>query len=117
MSKLKKAYSACMMCGGKKMKKGGKWIQGAIKKPGAFTAQAKKAGMTTSQFRKEVLSNKDKYSPTTVRRANLAKTLAGMKKGAMGMTVPGVNGTIVASTPRLKSKSKMTKGGRYFKKY
>lgn len=97
MKRLKNAYSKCMSCGGK-MKKGGKWIQKAIKKPGSFTAQAKRAGMTVAQFREKVLANKDKYSPTTVRRANLAKTLSRMKKGQMGMSVPGVNGTIVSTT-------------------
>jgi hypothetical protein len=65
---------------GMKMKKGGKWIQKAIKKPGSFTAQAKKAGMSTSAFRDKVLSNKEKFSSTTVKRANLAKTLSKMKK-------------------------------------
>ena len=62
------------------MKKGGKWIKGAIKKPGSFTAQAKRAGMSTSAFRDKVLANKDKFSATTVKRANLAKTLSKMKK-------------------------------------
>ena len=62
------------------MKKGGKWIQKAIKKPGAFTAQAKKAGMSTSSFRDKVLANKEKFSSTTVKRANFAKTLSKMKK-------------------------------------
>jgi len=85
------------------MKKGGKWIQKAIKKPGSFTTQAKRAGMTVAQFRKEVLANKDKYSTTTVRRANLAKTLSKMKKkGQMGMSVPGVNGTVISTTPNYK---------------
>lgn len=65
---------------GMKMKKGGKWIQNAIKKPGSFTKQAKAAGMSTSSFRDKVLSNKEKFSSTTVRRANLAKTLSKMKK-------------------------------------
>ena len=98
MKRLKNSYSKCMSCGGK-MKKGGKWIQKAIKKPGSFTAQAKRAGMTVAEFRNEVLSNKDKYSPTTVRRANLAKTLSKMrKKGKMGMAVPGVNGTVISTT-------------------
>lgn len=62
------------------MKKGGKWIQKAIKKPGSFTAQAKRAGMSVSAFRDKVLANKDKFSATTVKRANLAKTLSKMKK-------------------------------------
>lgn len=85
MNRLKKSYSTCMSCGGKKMKSGGKWIQSAIKKPGSFTAQAKNAGMSVSGFRDKVLSNKEKFSGTTVKRANLAKTLSKMRKGADGM--------------------------------
>jgi hypothetical protein len=58
----------------------GNWIEGAIKKPGAFSAQAEKAGMSTAEFAKEVISNPDDYSEKTVKRANLAKTLAGLRK-------------------------------------
>jgi hypothetical protein len=86
MNRLKESYAGCMNCGGKvKMKSGGKWIQSAIKKPGSFTAQANKAGMSVPAFRNKVLSNKSAYSATTVKRANLAKTLAGMRKGEDGM--------------------------------
>jgi hypothetical protein len=85
MNRLKKSYSTCMSCGGKKMKSGGNWIKSAIKKPGSFTAQAKNAGMSVPAFRNKVLSNKNAYSATTVKRANLAKTLAGMRKGEEGM--------------------------------
>jgi hypothetical protein len=67
------------------MKMGGKWIQSAIKKPGALTKQAKAAGMSVSEFAQNVLSNKDDYSKTTVKRANLSKTLSKMKKGQKGM--------------------------------
>jgi hypothetical protein len=67
------------------MKKGGKWIQSAIKKPGSFTKQAKAAGMSVPAFRDKVLANKEEYSGTTVKRANLAKTLSGMRKGQGGM--------------------------------
>lgn len=100
--KLKKAYSKCMSCGGT-MKKGG-WIKKAVSKnPGSFTAQAKKEGMSVPAFRDKVLSNKEKYSSTTVKRANLAKTLSKMNKGQMGMSVPRLQGTVVASTPMAKS--------------
>ena len=76
-----------MECGGKmKMKKGG-WIQKAIKNPGSFTKQAQAAGMSVSAFRNKVLANKSAYSSTTVRRANLAKTLSRMRKGKNGMEV------------------------------
>ena len=86
MNRLKESYSGCMNCGGKvKMKSGGNWIKGAIKKPGSFTAQANKAGMSVPAFRNKVLSNKGAYSSTTVKRANLAKTLSGMRRGEDGM--------------------------------
>lgn len=81
------SYHNCMECGGKmKMKKGG-WIQKAIKHPGSFTKQAQAAGMSVSAFRNKVLANKSAYSSTTVRRANLAKTLSRMRKGEEGMEV------------------------------
>jgi|TARA_Y100000310_G_scaffold267942_1_gene280302 hypothetical protein len=62
------------------------WIKGAIKKPGAFTAQRdrynrahKGKNLTTNQFASLVLKPKSKFSATTKRRANLAKTLRRMK--------------------------------------
>ena len=56
------------------------WIQGAVKRPGAFTKKAKAAGMSVQQFAKHVDANKDKYSTRTERQANLAQTFASMKK-------------------------------------
>jgi hypothetical protein len=56
------------------------WIAGAIKHPGAFKAKAAKRGMTTAEFRRTVLTNKDRYSEETVRQAALAKTLSKMRK-------------------------------------
>ena len=58
----------------------GKWIQKAIKRPGAFRAKAKRAGMSTMQFANHVLANKERYDSRTVRQAALAKTLAKMRK-------------------------------------
>jgi len=76
-----------MECGGSvKMKKGG-WIKNAIKNPGSFTKQAQSAGMSVSAFRNKVLANKGDYSSTTVKRANLAKTLSKMKKGEDGVEI------------------------------
>lgn len=67
------------------MKNGkGNWIKGAIKKPGAFSAQADKAGMSTAEFANEVTSNPGDYSDKTVKRAQLAKTLAGLRKKKKG---------------------------------
>ena len=57
-----------------------KWIQKAIKKPGAFTAQAKRKKMTVAQFANEVLKKGSKYSEKTKKRARLAKTLRKLKK-------------------------------------
>ena len=61
------------------------WIKGAIKKPGAFTAQRvrynrthKGKNLTTNQFASLVLKPKSEFSATTRRRANLAKTLRRM---------------------------------------
>lgn len=65
----------------KKMDKAqrGMWIQRATQRmkqkgtEGAFTAQAKRAGMKPIAFAKKVLANKDDYSLTTVRRAVFVK--------------------------------------------
>jgi hypothetical protein len=58
----------------------GKWIQGAIKHPGAFREKAEKAGMSTAEYGEQVRSNPDKYDEKTVRQANLAKTLSKLRK-------------------------------------
>lgn len=60
MNRLKNSYSGCMNCGGKiKMKSGGKSYPKAV--------------------------TKSAYSAATTKKANLAKTLAGMRKGEDGM--------------------------------
>ncbi len=56
------------------------FIAGAIKKPGSFTRQAKKAGMSVSAYANKVTKPNSKASTTTKRRANLAKTLAKLRK-------------------------------------
>ena len=56
------------------------WIQGAVKRPGAFTKKAKAAGMSVQKFAAHVDANKDKYSTRTERQANLAQTFSKMKK-------------------------------------
>jgi len=52
-----------------------KWIQGAIKHPGALTAKAKAAGMTLGQFM--AAPHRD---TTTKRQVALAKTLRGLAR-------------------------------------
>ena len=61
-------------------KKDKKWIQKAIDRPGAFTAKAKKRGITSAQLQENVLSNPEKYDEKTVKQANLRKTLVGLHK-------------------------------------
>jgi hypothetical protein len=53
-----------------------KWISGAIKHPGALTAQAKRAGESPMEFARKHASD----SGTTGRRARLAITLSHMRK-------------------------------------
>jgi hypothetical protein len=53
-----------------------KWIQGAIKHPGALTRKAKAAGMTVAQYEAHPPKG---ISSTTKREIALAKTLASFK--------------------------------------
>jgi hypothetical protein len=63
-----------------KKKKDKKWIQGMEMKEGAFTAKAKRKGITTAQLQENVLANPDEYDEKTVKQARLRKTLVGLKK-------------------------------------
>lgn len=65
-------------------KKDKKWIQKAIKRPGAFTKKANKAGKSVAGMVSAVTKNPGKYSSTTVRQANLAKTLRKIGKNRKG---------------------------------
>ena len=59
-------------------KKEKKWIQGMDMKEGAFTAKAKRKGITSAQLQENVLANPEKYDEKTVKQANLRKTLVGL---------------------------------------
>ena len=61
-------------------KKDKKWIQGAEIKEGAFTAKAKRKGITSAQLQENVLSNPDEYDEKTVKQARLRQTLVGLHK-------------------------------------
>lgn len=63
-----------------KKKKDKKWIQGMDMKEGAFTAKAKRKGITSAQLQENVLANPDKYDEKTVKQAQLRKTLVGLNK-------------------------------------
>lgn len=52
-----------------------KWIQEAIKRPGAFTKKAKAAGKSVSAYAAEVKRRGDNFSTRTRRQAALAITL------------------------------------------
>ena len=62
----------------KEKKKPKKWIQGMDMKEGAFTAKAKKKGITSAQLQENVLANPEKYDERTVKQARLRKTLVGL---------------------------------------
>lgn len=51
-----------------------KWMQKAVKRPGAFTAKAEKAGMSVQAYANHVMDNEDKFDTRTIRQANLART-------------------------------------------
>ena len=74
----------CMMCGGSmtptkltKMKSGGSWIKGAIKKPGSLRATAKAAGAITSKgtIKKSWLNEKAKGTGKTAKELDLLRLL------------------------------------------
>jgi hypothetical protein len=62
----------------KEKKKEKKWIQGMEMKEGAFTAKAKRKGITSAQLQENVLANPEKYDERTVKQARLRKTLVGL---------------------------------------
>jgi hypothetical protein len=57
-------------------------------KRGTFTAAATKRGKGVQEFARQVLANKDKYSPAMVKKANFARNASKWKK-AMGGLVEG----------------------------
>jgi hypothetical protein len=59
-------------------KKDKKWIQKADIKEGAFTAKAKKKGITTAQL--QANRDPDKFDEKTRKQAELRKTLVGLNK-------------------------------------
>ena len=62
-------------------KKKKKWIQKAIKRPGAFTRKAKKAGKSVQAYAKQVIAKDHKrYGLTTYRQAVLARTLKKLRR-------------------------------------
>lgn len=65
-------------------KKDKKWIQDMDIKEGAFTAKAKKKGITSAQLQENVLATPEKYDDKTVKQARLRQTLVGLQKKKQG---------------------------------
>lgn len=57
-----------------------KWMQKAVKRPGAFTAKAVAAGKSVAAHASYVASHPEKFDTRTVRQANLAKTFSKFRK-------------------------------------
>jgi len=57
-----------------------KWIQGAIKRPGALTKKAEEAGVTVKEYIGKVKANPEQYDERTKRQVNLAQTLGKLRK-------------------------------------
>jgi len=56
---------------------------------GKFTKAAKKRGMGVQEFARQVLANKERYSPTLIKRANFARNAAKWKKQGGGYSRRG----------------------------
>src|SRR5215510_1443400 len=65
-----------------------KWIQGAIKRPGAFTAKAKAAGKSTGAYAQQVLKEGSQASTRTKRQAALAQTFKKLRAGKAKFLLP-----------------------------
>ena len=63
-----------------KNKNNKKMIKSAIKRPGTFTAKAKKKGITTAQLQANVEKNPDDYDEKTRKQAQLRETLVKLNK-------------------------------------
>lgn len=61
-------------------KKDKKWIQKAVKRPGSFTAKAKKKGITSAQLQANVEKDPDKFDEKTQKQAKLRETLVRLNK-------------------------------------
>ena len=88
------------------------WIKGAIKDPGAFSAKAKRHGMSTKEFASYVLSHKDDFPSKTEKQANLAKTLGKMKEGEMPPTDRGQASPLTFEGKDAKRDDKAEKAGK-----
>ena len=56
------------------------WNKGPVKRPGAFTAKAKRNGMSVQAYARKVLKKGSKASKLTKQQARLAQTFKKMAK-------------------------------------
>ena len=80
LKKAAKTFKGKYVAKADKVEEDKNWIQGAVKRPGAFTKKAKSHDMGVQQFAKYVDDNPKKFDTRTKRQANLAQTFASMKK-------------------------------------
>ena len=83
LKKAAKTFKGKYVAKADKVEEDKNWIQGAVKRPGAFTKKAKSHDMGVQQFAKYVDDNPKKFDTRTKRQANLAQTFASMKKEDM----------------------------------
>jgi hypothetical protein len=57
-----------------------RWMQKAVKRPGAFTAKATAAGRTVPQHTAYVKAHPDQFDTRTKRQANLARVFSKARK-------------------------------------
>lgn len=69
-------------------------------KRGTFTAAAKRHGKGVQEFARQVLANKENYSPAMIKKANFARNFGGRKK-ANGGYLFEEGGNLFASIPNL----------------
>lgn len=61
-----------------------KWIQKAIRRPGAFSRKASAAGMSVQAYARRVLRPDSKADLRTKRQASLALTLSRLRRRSRG---------------------------------
>ena len=83
LKKAAKTFKGKYVAKADKVEEDKNWIQGAVKRPGAFTKKAKSHDMGVQQFAKYVDDNPKKFDTRTKRQANLAQPFASMKKEDM----------------------------------
>jgi hypothetical protein len=83
-------------------------------KKGTFTAAATKHGKSVQEFARQVLANKDNYSPAMVKKANFARNAAGWKHAQGGPMVSNVSQPFNGPSAQNRGGMMMANGGRMY---